>query len=434
MNRLALMIGGALAALTSPLAAQTIAITNATVATGTGADAMTGATVVVRDGRIAAVGRGVAVPAGAEVVDGTGKWVTPGIVGGFTRLGIVEVDAVEETEDSEAANSPYSAAIDVAPAVNPRSVNIPINRIEGVTRAVVVPTVGKEVFAGQGAIIHLGEADDVVTKARAFQFVELGERGAGVAGGSRAAAFAELRDGLREARSIAAGKGDFGPASRDAVLNRADAEALVPVVQGRQPLLIHVERASDILRVLDLKREMPALKMILAGAGEGWTVADRIAAAGVPVIAYALNNLPGDFETTAATQSNVGRLVKAGVKVGLGMQNDNDARQIRLLTQHAGNLVALTKVPGATGLTQAQALASITSANAEIFGLTDVGSLAPGKRADVVVWDGDPLELQSAPTMVLIDGKPQSMVSRQTKLRDRYNPTRKHNLPEAYSR
>ena len=181
------------------------------------------------------------------------------------------------------------------------------------------------------------------------------------------------------------------------LLTRFDAAALVPVLQGRQLLLVHVERASDILQVLALKREFPRLRLVLVGATEGWTVADRIAAARVPVIANALNDLPATFEQLAATQSNVGRMRAAGVTVALGMINDDEARQVRLARQQAGNLVAVGRVPGASGLSWGEALAAITSGPAEAVGLGgEIGSLRPGRRADVVIWDGDPLENGSA--------------------------------------
>ena len=127
--------------------------------------------------------------------------------------------------------------------------------------------------------------------------------------------------------------------SDDVLLTRFDAAALVPVLQGRQYLLVHVERASDILQVLGLRRDFPALKIVLVGASEGWLVADRIAQAGIPVIASAVNDLPASFEQIAATQSNVGRMRAAGLKVAIGMIDDNDTRNLFMERQYAGNLV-----------------------------------------------------------------------------------------------
>ncbi|HEX8446954.1 MAG TPA: amidohydrolase family protein [Sphingomonas sp.] len=420
--------------LAAPLAAQTVAITNAKLAIGDGSAPIDGGTVVITGGRVAAAGRGVAVPVGARVVDAAGKWVSPGLVAGFTRLGIVEVDGVRETDDAAANTSDFSAALDVSVAVNPRETPIAINRAEGITRAVVAPGTGKTIFAGQGAVIDLGSDSQAVMRARAFQFVEFGESAAATAGGSRPAAYAMFRNALLEARGFA-GKAQTGGRIADGMLTKLDAAALVPMVEGRVPMLVHVERASDIIQVLELKREFPALKLVLVGASEAWMVASQIAAARVPVLASALADLPASFEALAATQSNIGRLQAAGVTVGIGMINDDEARQARLIKQYAGNLVALTRVPGATGLDWGHALATISSGPAAALGLDgEIGSLRAGRRGDVVIWDGDPLELSSAPVMVLIDGVEQPLINRQTRLRDRYAVPQEGVLPKAYER
>ena len=229
---------------------------------------------------------------------------------------------------------------------------------------------------------------------------------------------------------------EYGPDARrsdDVLLTRFDAAALVPVLQGRQALLVHVERARDILNVIGLKRDYPALRIVLVGATEGWLVADRIAAARIPVIASAVNDLPASFEQIAATQSNVGRMRNAGVEIAIGMIDDNDTRYLFNERQYAGNLVSLADVPGASGVRWGEALAMITSRPAEIMGLgRDLGSLQPGRRADVVVWSGDPLQVTSNAELVLIDGVQQPLESRQTKLRDRYRDLGNSALPEAY--
>ncbi|MFL9842642.1 amidohydrolase family protein [Sphingomonas sp. ST-64] len=418
-----------------PAAAQTVAVTNAKLVIGDGSAPVAGGTVVVRDGRVVAAGQGVAVPAGVPVIDAEGRWVTPGIFAGFTKMGIVEVDGVSETDDSAASGSPFNAAIDVAPAVNPKTSAIVLNRAEGVTRAVVAPEARGSIFAGQGAIIDLGADMDAVTKPRAFQFMVYGEEGARRAGGSRPAAIAMLRNILFEVRDYSRAPGGFADRGKDALLTRADAQALVPVVTGQVPLLVHVERASDILVILDLKREVPALKLVLVGANEGWMVARQIAAAKVPVLASALADLPASFEQLAATQSNIGRMQAAGVTVGIGMINDDEARQARLVKQYAGNLVALTKVPGASGLDWGQAFATISSKPAEAMGMgAEFGSLRPGRRGDIVLWDGDPLEIGTAAVRVFIDGVEQPVETRQDLLRKRYFDPKEGALPKAYER
>lgn len=434
MIRTLLLAASATLALAAPAAAQTVAITNAKVVIGDGAGPIENGTVVLRDGRVVAAGAGVAAPAGARVVDAGGRWVTPGIFAGFTRMGIVEVDAVEGTNDTAAGGSPFNAALDVTPAVNPKSSPLAINRLEGVTRAVVAPDNSKgSIFAGQGAIIDLGADMGPVAKPRAFQFMEYGEAGARAAGGSRAAAYAMLKNALFEVRDYIRSPASFADRGKDALLTRADAEALVPVVQGRMPLLVHVERASDIVTVLGLKHEVPTLRLVLVGVTEGWTVAREIAAAGVPVIASALADLPESFEQLAATQSNIGRMKAAGVLVGIGTINQDEARQARWEKQFAGNLVALRQVPGANGLEWGEAFATITSRPAEALGMGDeYGSLKPGRRGDVVIWDGDPLEIGTSAVNVFIDGIEQPMTSRQTRLRERYWDPKEGPLPKAY--
>jgi len=457
---IARLAGLLLAAVAIPAGAQTFAIRGGTVALGDGSEPIPNGTVVVRDGRVvAAGGMQMKLPAGAEVIDATGKWVTPGIIGGFTRLGISEVDLSAEGSEDTNANGPFSAAIDVVPSVNPLASTIAVNRADGVTRALVSPGTGKSIFGGQGAVIDTGADMDPITAARKFQFVELGETGADKAGGSRSSAFALFRNALREAsqlrryatptQSARAGQPDArdqpivrdpnesriyeARRNEDVLLTRYDAAALVPVLQGRQYLFVHVERASDILNVLALGPEFPSLKIVLVGASEGWTVADRIARAGVPVIASAVNDLPASFEQLAATQSNVGRMRSAGVNVAIGMIDDNDTRNIFAQRQYAGNLVALQRVPGAAGVSWGEALAMITSRPAEAIGMgRELGSLAPGRRADVVIWSGDPLEGSSAAEAVFIDGVRQPLETHQTRLRDRYRYLPRRELPEAY--
>ncbi len=432
MKRLLVLSAALMAA---PAAAQSVAITNAKLVIGDGSAPIEGGTVLIKDGKVVAAGKSIAVPHGTDIVDAGGHYVTPGIVAGFTRMGIVEIDGVDQTNDAGASGSPFHASIDVAPAVNPLSSAITLNRAEGVTRAIVAPEAHGSIWAGQGAVIDLGADRRPVSTPRAFQFMEYGEGGAGMAGGSRPAALAVFSNALYQARDYARHPGSYPDQGKDALLNRADAAALEPVATGRMPLLVHVERASDMLALIDIKREMPQLRLVFVGASEGWTVAKEIAAAHIPVIASALNDLPASFEALAATESNIGRMKAAGVTVGIGMINDNEARQARLEKQYAGNLVALTRLPGATGLDWNSAFAAITSAPAEAIGLGgEIGSLRPGRNGDVVIWDGDPLELGTAVISVYIDGVKQPLHTRQDELYKRYSVPQEGALPKAYER
>lgn len=419
----------ALAALLAGTAAQAqdIAVTNARLVIGDGSAAIERGTVVVRGGKVVAAGAGVIVPTGLRTIDAEGKWVTPGLVVAVTDLGLVDVGAVDGSNDSGADKAPFSAALDLSTAINPAAQPIAIARAGGVTRAAVAPLGTGSIFAGQGALIDLGADPQPVTRPRAFQYVELGEDGAKLAGGSRIAAHAVLRNALDEAREIAALP--LGPRRTDVLLTRRDAAALVPVVTGRQPLYVHVERAADIRMALGLRQEFPALKLVIVGATEGWLVARELAAAGVPVLATPLGDLPASFERLGATQSNVGRMAAAGVKVALGAFFD----QPRYAPQFAGNLVALTRLPRATGLTWGQAFAAISSGPAEVLGIADqVGTLKTGRAGDVVIWDGDPLEAGSGVVQVFIDGVEQPLTNHQTRLKDRYASPAEGVLPKAY--
>ncbi len=429
MRHFAKLVVAILLTTSAPAMAETVAIMGGKVVVGDGSAPMEGATVLIRDETIVAVGPNVAVPADARIIRADGQYVTPGIVAGFSRLGLIEVDAVAGSNDATAARSGFSASLDVAYGIDPSRNPIAINRSAGITRAVVAPNAGNDIFGGLGAVIDLGADADPLTKRRAFLFVDLGEGGANEAGGSRMASHAMIRAKFREAQDFAAGRDAFD----DGLLRAEDAKVLNAVIAGDIPMMVHVEGAHDIRQVLALKSEYPKLRLILFGVTEGWMVGPEIAAANVPVIASALNDLPVNFSMRGATQSNVGRMKDAGVTVAIGMIDDRDAHQLRYTPQYAGNLVSLTRVPGATGLTWDEGMAAITSVPANIMGQGGkLGVLKAGARADVVIWDGDPLEVSSAAEWVMIDGVEQPMGNRQNRLRDRYLPEDDGQLPRAY--
>lgn len=419
----------------APAVAAPIAITSATAHTARGEEVIRNATIIIDNGRITAIGAGLAIPAGATVIDAKGQPVTPGIVAVPSDLGLTEVGGVRETSDGSARTSPYSAALDMAAAINPGSLHFAIYRMAGVTRAAAVPDSGNAVFGGQGAVVSLAANGPTVTRPRAFQYVELGEAGARLAGGSRPAAYAQLIDLLDAAKRLAANPAaSVGGDDSGSLVKRRDVEALLPVLSGAQSLMVHVERASDILEVLKLKGRYPALRPVLVGAREAWLVAAQIARAGVPVITHSLYDLPDDFEGLAASRNNVGHLQAAGVTVVLGPLGGVGGTTPVNLPGYAGNAVGQGTVPGGKGLTKGQALASITANPARVLGLADTGTLEVGKRADIVLWDGDPLELMSSPVAVWIDGAAQPMTSRQTLLAQRYKALGRIDLPLQYPR
>ncbi|MDN3646789.1 amidohydrolase family protein [Pontixanthobacter aestiaquae] len=435
-------------AFTASVAAQDVTIINAKLAIGDGSEPINGGVIRIRGGTIVLVDSGDGETLGSSddyldvsrrdasgqplvisvpVIDAKGAWVTPGIFAAVTDIGVFDVSGVRNSNDGGASDSRFSAALDISQAINPASEHIAVSRAGGVTRATVAHAPGDSIFAGQGATIDLGVDPEPITQARSFQMVVLGERGARIAGGGRTASNLELRNAMAEAQAYVAGAWE----GEDALLTRPDVQSLVPVISGKQKLYIHAERASDIRKVIALKQEFPKLDIVLLGASEGWLAANALAASGIPVIADPLDDLPSSFEQLAATQSNVGRMRQAGVKVAIG--GIGAFEQPRNLTQYAGNLVALSKVPRASGLTWGQAFASITSIPAEISGLGGkAGILQAGAMGDVVMWDGDPLELSSNPTRVFIDGIEQPLSNHQTRLRDRYRDLDESDLPKAY--
>ena len=428
MKALATLLASAAIAVAAPAAAQSFVVTNATVASGDGSEPIESGYVVIENGKVSAIGSGTPA-SNLPAIDANGAWVTPGIFATITSLGLWDVGAVSESNDTRAGGAPFSAALDVAPVINPSSQHILVHRASGITRAATVTLPSSSIFGGQGAVIDLGADPDAVTRPRAFQVVALGEYGGRIAGGSRVATHTLLRAALREASANrAATSADIR--SDEVLLTRFDAAALAPVVRGEQPLYVYVERASDIRSTLALKSEFPRLNLVLVGASEGWLVAREIAAAGVPVIADGLDDLPANFEELAATQSNIGRMVKAGVKVALNAAAMENPRN---LNQYAGNLVALTRVPGADGLSWGQAFAAITSVPASISGMGgEAGVLAPGAMGDLVIWDGDPLQVGSMPVKVFIDGVEQPLDNHQSRLKERYRDLDESDLPKGY--
>ncbi len=406
---------------TSSARAETVAIVGATVHTMGPAGTLREATVVIEDGRIRAVGPNVTVPAGARRIEAQGKVVTPGLFDSLSRLGLVEVSAVQGSADTGVEGDRFNAAFNVVDALNPRSSLIPVNRIEGLTRTLVAPEPEGSLIAGQGAVIHLG-AGELVLRSPSVMVAVLGEGGAERAGESRGAAILRLREALQDARDYAENRNDFDRGERRGyALSRLDLEALGPVVRGELPLLLIAHRASDLQAGLRLMKEFK-LDLILAGASEGWVVAREIAAAKVPVLVSTLSNLPERFEALGATLENAARMHAAGVTVAFMSSDAHNARNIR---QAAGNAVAY-------GMPWEAAMASLTTVPARIWGVSDrYGTLEAGKDADVVIWDGDPLEVTTFADQVFIRGVEIPMESRQTLLRDRYKDL-SGELPPAY--
>ncbi|MDI1327923.1 MAG: amidohydrolase family protein [Brevundimonas sp.] len=450
MRLKSLILGAACAAaLTSPAFAQSLtAITGGRVLTGT--SVIENGTVVIQNGRVVSVGTGAA-PSGARVIDARGKVVAPGFVAVDSGLGASEISSVGGSDDQSNGANSISASFDVSYGLDPWSFTLPVARLGGITRAIVVPShpgssgghahddgssdfagVGEggyqapSLFAGQAAVIHLAQGTDILVKPRVAMVAPFGEAGASVAGGARGAEFTQFRETLAEVRLYARNKAAYDRAGlRDLSLSRADLEALIPVANGSMPLIVTVHRAADIQQVLRLARE-EGVKVILDGAEEGWLVADQIVAAGVPVLLNPISNLPGSLETRAVRMENAAALDAAGVVIAI--KGNDGSHRVRETRYNAGNAVS-------HGLPYDAAIEAITVNPARIFGMAgQFGELRAGAAADVVVWSGDPLEPLSIAETIFIGGAEQAPTSRQFLLRDRYATGGEGAMPPAYTR
>jgi imidazolonepropionase-like amidohydrolase len=404
-------------AIASPAAAQTVLIRDGRVVTNSTAGTIENGDVLIVDGRIRAVGANIAAPNGARVIDAHGSFVTPGAFAAMSEVGLSEISGSGAPNDADVDSETMSAVADAGRAFDPSVTAVAITRIEGVTRAAIAPSETHTMFGGRGALVSMGGRPDSVF-GRAFMVVELGETGANRTGSSRATLWPAFEAALRDAREYPA---RYQRGQGGAVLSELDAAALQPYARGQGAFLVHVESAADIRRLIRFKRDNPSLHFIIHGGAEAWQVADELAAARIPVIVDPLSDLPDRFERLSARLDNAALLQQAGVQIAIGPQPGTvDAQQARLALQLAGNAVA-------NGLPWDAAFAAVTRGPADIFGVgNELGRLDRGYIADVVVWDGDPLEVQSAPTAVFIAGVEQPLVSRQTRLRDRYNPHRQH--------
>ena len=420
MRRLALV--AALLAASGIASAQDLLIRNATVHTAGARGTLQSADVLVKGGRIAAVGNGLAA-GNATVVDAQGRPLTPALFGGVTDIGVEEVSGESATVDNtlalgaNAADMRVRPEFDVTLAYNPESVLVPVARVEGIgwTLLSAGTRPGGSFIGGQGGTVRLDGSLDAIGP-RAL-FVTLGGDGANLSGSSRAAQWVLLDQLIDEVR------GRIAPNSQFALLTPAGRTTLAKYFGGGGRVVVRIQRAADIVRLLRWSKQR-GVDVAIVGAAEGWKVAPQLAAAGVPVFVDALANLPADFDAIDATLENAARLHAAGVRVSFSQAGDasHNARKMRQL---AGNAVA-------NGLPWEAALAGLTSVPAAAAGVAgELGTIAIGQRADLVLWSGDPLDVANVAQQVWMDGRAIPMRSRQTELRDRYLHA-ETGLPRAY--
>jgi imidazolonepropionase-like amidohydrolase len=393
-----------------------VAIVHARAFTMTSPGVVDDATVILDGGRIASVAAHGPAPAGARVVDAGGHIVTPGLISGASQLGLAEVSGASDTDDRAVSAGPLGAAFDVAYAFNANSVLLPVARADGLTRALIFPGQGQGAFSGQAALIRLSPPGGTVERARAAVVAVAGQASQAKLGGSRAAAWGLIRNALAEARALGEGKSD----PRERLSAKPELEALRAVVAGDIPLIIQADRASDLRQAVALARDEKVRVVILGGA-EAWSVATELAAARIAVILDPQADMPQTFDQIGARFDNAALLAKAGVAIAFEVSGNGV-----YLSYDVGEAIRWgAGLAVANGLPYEDALAAITRAPSTIFGFpAGAGTLAPGADADLVIWDGDPLEPASAPSAVFVGGEEASLVTRQILLRDRYAPRR----------
>ena len=406
-----------LVAATTSVFSQTIAITNGKVYPVSGPPIDNG-TVLIRDGMIVGVGAQVNIPDGAQRIDARGKVVTPGLINSITELGVIEIDQVRNTSDASAkGTNNIAAAFRVWEGLNPASVLFAPARNEGVTSAIVVPEGG--LVSGQAAAIDLvsGPRADVVRRTAVAMVAQVDN--ANNAGTSaRGELIGKLRTLFEDVSFYLNRRTDYErAAARTLSASKGDLEALAPVIEGKMLLIIEANRMDEIDAALALARDF-RLKIAISGGAEAWLCADRLAAARVPVLTGAMNNIPDSFAMLNQRQENAALLRKAGVQVVIVASNGSDVTRYnaRNIKYEAGNAVAY-------GMSYDDALRAVTLTPAELFGLSDrIGSLQTGREANLVVWSGDPFEFSTQVEHVFVRGREVKEPSRQDLLIERYKP------------
>jgi imidazolonepropionase-like amidohydrolase len=373
--------------------------------------------VVVRGGKIEKVAK--ELPGGTEGlprIDGVGKTLTPGFIESRTQLGMFEVEMEEKSSDAKFENqdgevTPGLMAVD---GFNPASVRFGIEREEGVTSAVTSPQ--GHLFFGTAAFFDLSLKPEITDKNRQIaMFGGIGEEASEAFGKSRSGTWLKLREISEDVRYYRRNRAavDRGEA-RELALSPLHLRALIPVFEGKMPWVVEAHRESDIRALLrfkdDVSRQGDKLSLVIVGGSEAWMVAEGLAKAKTPVILFPSFQMPVSFQSVGVRDDSAALLAKAGVKVAFSTSQNN----VRRLRQEAGIAVSY-------GFNRQQAMRAITLTPAEIFGRDkEVGSVTASKRANLVLWSGDPLQPLSIAERVWIDGKEQPALNRQRQLADRY--------------
>jgi imidazolonepropionase-like amidohydrolase len=399
--------------------AQSIVIKNATIYNGIDDNPFAGH-ILIEDGLIKKVSKSLIQ--GDKVIDVDGKIVTPGFIASGTEIGIVEIGSLSVTRDDE--SNVYNIGFSIHDAFNPNSTLIPWNRSNGITSAITLPRNTSSPIGGLGSFFVLDGNLDVDSKQ---DMVMIGRIG-GSSSSSRSEMLSLTDDILSFASSISAKDVrtnsdidsliDSSSIADYLELKQRDVKALYKLVNENMPLMINSNRASDILKLIELKKKYN-LNLIIMGAQEAVLVSRQIADSKIPLVVNPINNIPNSFDELAANKNLSSRLENTGVLLmfNYGSHNSHHMRQ------GAGIAVA-------NGMSYGGAIKALTSNVASSFNLEERGSISPGKAADLVIWEADPLEPSSMPEKVFINGVDIDLTTRSTRLRDRY--TKNLDKPNTY--
>lgn len=351
----------------------------------------------------------------AKIIEAKGKPVTPGLISPISNIGVVEINALDVTND----DSPdfFGPGFSVFNAFNPHSTLIPWNRSNGVTSSISTPGYSSQIFKGMGSFYLLDGDIDITGNADVAMYSRLG-----AVGGSRAETIQIMESMFelalnRDELELEELLGTTFASSMDMQLQ--DIQALSRVVNREIPLVLEVNRAIDILQALRLKNDYD-LELVLMSVEEAPLVLDQILASGVSVIIDPMDNIPDSFDELASNIKLGGILSNAGIKVMFSTQRSHN---YHLMRQGAGNAVA-------HGMTYQAGISGMTSIVADVFNIQDRGSIKEGYFADIVIWSEDPLEPSAYPTTVIINGSEMSLETRASRLTERY--TDKRDIPSSY--
>ena len=360
---------------------------------------------------------------GDKVIDATGKILTPGIISTDSEIGIVEIGALSVTRDD--SSDIYEIGFSIYDAFNPNSVLIPWNRSNGITSTITLPQNTNSPIGGLGSFFVL-DSNLEITGIK--DNVMIGRVG-GSGGESRAETFSIMEDLLEFASSIDSKDMESyrnlsdlivdSPIAETMELHPRDLKALHRLMNDDLPLIMKANRASDILKLIEIKEKYD-LNLIIMGAQEAGLVANKIAESNVPLIINPINNIPGSFDELAANIELASNLETLGITL---MFNAPRSHNYHLIRQGAGVAVA-------NGMSYEGALKAITLSPVEIFKLGKRGQIAQGNIADLIIWDADPLEPSSMPEKVFINGKDIDLTTRMSRLTDRY--TKEKGKPNGY--